>query len=165
MSAASGCAALYASEDLQRAGRCVRRNAWTLGGAEIALLAAYAAATALDLYWGMLALLLAAFIFALFWGDLRLLPALRYQKFLRELNAGLRRSAVCRVESLEDAAQMQDGVQVRVLHVCLAEHGEERIFYLNAEHAARFPGPGTQIVLESCGRHVTGVCCAQEERT
>ena len=38
MSAASGCAALYASEDLQRAGRCVRRNAWTLGGAEIALL-------------------------------------------------------------------------------------------------------------------------------
>ena len=49
MSAASGCAALYASEDLQRAGQCVRRNAWTLGGAEIALLAAYAVATALDL--------------------------------------------------------------------------------------------------------------------
>ena len=167
MSAASGCAALYASEDLQRAGQCVRRNAWTLGGAEIALLAAYAAATALDLYWGMLALLLAAFIFALFWGDLRLLPALRYQKFLRELNAGLRRSAVCRVESLEDAAQMQDGVQVRVLHVCLAVGAGDHRRQDQAKKEGRRPRqePQPRHVRSSCAQQTPVTCRPQLSST
>ena len=147
---------LYTEGDRTRAERLARRWTLILGGAELVLLAAYVAGIALGRRWMMLAALLLGFIAALFLGDLCLLPALRYRKFLRELETGLRRSAICTVDFLKEEAEMQDGVRVREMQVRLGD-GDSRIFYVNADHADQVPEPGAQIELESYGRHVTGV--------
>ena len=147
---------LYTESDRTRAERLARRWTLILGGAELVLLAAYVAGIALGRRWMMLAALLLGFIAALFLGDLCLLPALRYRKFLRELETGLRRSAICTVDFLKEEAEMQDGVRVREMQVRLGD-GDSRIFYVNADHADQVPEPGAQIELESYGRHVTGV--------
>lgn len=154
---------LYTEEDRMRSDSMARRWALILGGAELALLAAYVAGIALGRRWMMLAALLLGFAVALFLGDLCLLPALRYRKFLRELDRGLRRSAVCTVGSLRPEAEMQDGARVRELQVLLSD-GDSRIFYVNADHAACIPEPGARIELESYGRHVTGVRRCREVR-
>ena len=147
---------LYTEGDRTRAERLARRWTLILGGAELVLLAAYVAGIALGRRWMMLAALLLGFIAALFLGDLCLLPALRYRKFLRELETGLRRSAICTVDFLKPEAEMQDGARVREMQVRLSD-GDSRIFYVNADHADQVPEPGAQIELESYGRHVTGV--------
>ena len=147
---------LYTEGDRTRAERLARRWTLILGGAELVLLAAYVAGIALGRRWMMLAALLLAFAVALFLGDLCLLPALRYRKFLRELETGLRRSAVCTVDFLKEEAEMQDGARVREMQVRLSD-GDSRIFYVNVDHADQVPEPGAQIELESYGRHVTGV--------
>lgn len=148
---------LYTQEDRQRAEHLARKWTLILGGAELVLLAAYVAGILLGWRWAMLAALLLAFVTALFLGDLCLLPALRYRKFLRDLYRGLRRSAICTVDSLKEEAGMQDGARVRELQVRLSADGDSRIFYVNADHADQIPEPGAVIELESCGRHVTGV--------
>lgn len=147
---------LYTQEDRRRAELLARQWKMTLGGAELALLAVYIVGIAMGWRWAMLAALLLGFAVALFLGDLCLLPALRYRKFLRELDSGLRRSAICTVDSLKEEAVMQDGARVRELQVRL-DDGDSRIFYVNADHAGQIPEPGAEIELESCGRHVTGV--------
>lgn len=147
---------LYTEGDRTRAERLARKWTLILGGAELVLLAAYVAGIALGRRWMMLAALLLAFAVALFLGDLCLLPALRYRKFLRELETGLRRSAICTVDSLKPEAEMQDGARVREMQVRLSD-GDSRIFYVNVDHADQVPEPGAQIELESYGRHVTGV--------
>ena len=154
---------LYTQEDRQRADQLARKWALLLGGAELALLAGYVAGIALGRRWMMLAALLLAFAVALFLGDLCLLPALRYRRFLRELDKGLRRSVRCTVDSLKEEAGMQDGARVRELQVRL-DDGDSRIFYVNADHAGEIPEPGAEIELESCGRHVTGVRRCGEAR-
>ena len=154
---------LYTQEDRSRAEQLARRWALLLGGAELVLLAAYVAGIALGRRWTMLAALLLAFLLALFLGDLCLLPALRYRKFLRELESGLRRRLVCTVDCLKAEAEMQDGARVRELQVRLND-GDSRIFYVNADHADQIPEPGAQIELESYGRHVTGVRRCGEAR-
>ena len=155
--------ALYTDADRRQAERIARRWALLLGGAELALLTAYVVLILLDLRWAMLAALLLAFAIAVFLGDLCLLPALRYRKFLRELDRGLRRSAVCTVDQLKDASEMRDGARVRELQVRL-DDGDSRIFYVNADHGDRIQEPGARIELESCGRHVTGVRRCGEAR-
>lgn len=154
---------LYTQENRRRAERLARKWALILGGAELVLLAAYIAGIALGWRWAMLAALLLAFVAALFLGDLCLLPALRYRRFLQELDSGLRRRTVCTVESLKEEAGMQDGARVRELKVRL-DDGDSRIFYVNADHADQIPEPGAEIELESCGRHVTGVRRCGEAR-
>ena len=147
---------LYTEGDRTRAERLARRWTLILGGAELVLLAAYVAGIALGWRWMMLAALLLGFIAALFLGDLCLLPALRYRKFLRELETGLRRSAICTVDFLKEEVELQDGARVREMQVRLSD-GDSRIFYVNVDHADQVPEPGAQIELESYGRHVTGV--------
>ena len=154
---------LYTQENRRRAERLARKWALILGGAELVLLAAYIAGIALGWRWAMLAALLLAFVAALFLGDLCLLLALRYRRFLQELDSGLRRRTVCTVESLKEEAGMQDGARVRELKVRL-DDGDSRIFYVNADHADQIPEPGAEIELESCGRHVTGVRRCGEAR-
>ena len=154
---------LYTQEDRQRAEQLARRWALILGGAELVLLAAYVAGIALGRRWMMLAALLLGFVVALFLGDLCLLPALRYRRFLRELEKGLRRSAICTVDCIKEEAGIQDGARVRELQVRLGD-GDSRIFYVNADHAACIPEPGARIELESYGRHVTGVRRCREVR-
>lgn len=148
--------ALYTDGERKRAERLARKWALTLGGVELMLLTAYVAGILLDLRWAMLAALLLGFVAALLLGDLCLWPALRYQRFLRELDEGLRRRAICTVDGLRDAVEMRDGARVRELQVRLSD-GDSRIFYVNADCAAWIPEPGARIELESCGRHVTGV--------
>ena len=154
---------LYTQADRQRAEQLARRWALILGGVELVLLAAYVAGIALGQRWMMLAALLLGFVVALFLGDLCLLPALRYRRFLRELDKGLRRSAICTVDCIKEEAGIQDGAQVRELQVRLGD-GDSRIFYVNADHAGQIPEPGAEIELESCGRHVTGVRRCGEAR-
>ena len=154
---------LYTQENRRRAERLARKWALILGGAELVLLAAYIAGIALGWRWAMLAALLLAFVAALFLGDLCLLPALRYRRFLQELDSGLRRRTVCTVESFKEEAGMQDGARVRELKVRL-DDGDSRIFSVNADHADQIPEPGAEIELESCGRHVTGVRRCGEAR-
>lgn len=147
---------LYTEGDRTRAEQLARRWTLLLGGAELVLLAAYVAGIALGRRWMMLAALLLGFIAALFLGDLCLLPALRYRKFLRELETGLRRSAICTVDFLKEEVELQDGARVREMQVRLSD-GDSRIFYVNVDHADQVPEPGAHIELESYGRHVTGV--------
>ncbi len=154
---------LYNDGDRQRAEQLVRKWTLILGGADLALLAAYVAGILLGWRWAMLAALLLGFAVALFLGDLCLWPALRYRRFLRELDSGLRRSVICTVDLLKEQPEMQDGARVRELQVRL-DDGDSRIFYVNADHAGEIPEPGAEIELESCGRHVTGVRRCGEAR-
>ena len=155
--------ALYTDGERKRAERLARKWALILGGVELMLLTAYVAGILLDLRWAMLAALLLGFVVALFLVDLCLWPALRYRRFLRELDEGLRRRAICTVDGLRDAVEMRDGARVRELQVRL-DDGDSRIFYVNADCAAWIPEPGARIELESCGRHVTGVRRCGEAR-
>lgn len=154
----------YTRTDLCSAQRRLRRCALVLGGWLLLMLALYAWAVLRGARGAMLALMLVAFAGSVFAGDLWLLPALRYVKFLRTLEAGLRRSTRCAVEAVGSAVEQQDGAQVRALEVRLRPGGDTRIFYVNASKEALFPQPGAEIVLTSCGRHAVGWEAAEETK-
>ena len=146
---------LYSDRDLQQAGRRVRSCLLGMAAVLAPLLGLYALALMRqNVLLGALAALL-GFGWALFMGDLRLAPRVRYLRFLKNLNSGLRRQTECEILCLEDGAEMQDGACVRALHVRLKD-GDSRIFYLDASKAESLPAPGSGCVLLSCGRHVLG---------
>lgn len=145
---------MYTRKDEQAAKRRCRRFAFVLLAVLAPLLAVYIAGVLMDHQWLMLASLLAGFICAMIICDLCLLPALRYARFLRDMSCGLRRSAECTLESLDEDAQMQDGVRVRALHVRLCAGGDSRIFYMNLSKIESLPPVGTTVKLTAYGRHV-----------
>ena len=153
----------YTAEDFRAAQRWLRRCALWLGGWLLLLLALYVWAAFRGARGAMLALMLLAFAGGVFAGDLWLLPALRYVKFLRTLESGLRRCTSCAVESIGSAVETQDGARVRTLEVRLRPDGDTRIFYVNASKEARYPAKGADILLTSCGRHAVGWEAATKE--
>lgn len=144
---------MYDEADYRGANRCVRRWQLRLFALLVPLLASYALCVVLDRYALMLLALLVGFICSVAICDFALLPALRYRRFLRDMRAGLRRENQCILLSLEEKTQIQDGAQVRVLHVAL-DAGDERIFYVNACKVNLLPEMQRRVCLMSCGRHV-----------
>lgn len=144
---------MYTEADDRAARRQVRLWQARLAAVLAPLLALYVLGIVRDCYGLMLGALLVAFICCMVVCDLALLPALRYRRFLKGLQAGLRRETHCRLCSMEDELQWQDGAQVRVLHVAL-ETGEARIFYVNARKVEYLSEMNGWATLTSCGRHV-----------
>ena len=145
---------MYNPDDMLEARRSLDRCRGLLASVLVPLLAVYVLAIVRGMQWLMLAALLAGFGWALFFGDLKLMPALRYVRFLREMQSGLRRTTECTLERLEGEAQMQDGVRVFALHVRLAESGDSRILYVNASKADMLPDMGARVRITGYGRHV-----------
>ena len=146
---------MYNDTDLLLAGRRVKRCIAGMAAVLLPLLAVYVLGVVRGMYGLILAALILMFAFSVFAGDLWLLPALRYRRFLKEMGKGLRRSADCILESMDVETQVQDGVQVRALHVRLCEGGDSRIFYVNASKLELLPEMKRHVRLESYGRHVT----------
>lgn len=142
---------------MQGARRSLNRCRGLLASTCVPLLAVYVLGIAKGWQGLMLAAILAGFGCAVFICDLKLLPALRYVRFLNEMEQGLRRSVDCVLEALEAGEQMQDGVRVRALHVQLTENGDSRILYVNASKAERLPDMNVRVRLTSYGRHVVDV--------
>lgn len=150
---------MYSDADFRAADR--RAGAWMLRlcAMLIPLLGVYVMGAVLDVYTLMLVSLLAAWICCVVMVDFFLLPALRYRRFLRELQRGMRRNTRCILRSLEDELQQQDGVQVYALHVELP-NGDSRIFYVNAAKLEYLTEMNQWVTLTSCGRHVLN--CMEE---
>lgn len=144
---------MYGEVDFQQANRRVKRCGLCLGAALLPLAAAYVLGAVYDVYALMLASLLAAFLCCVPACDFALLPALRYRRFLRDMQKGLRRGAECTLSRLEEGEQLQDGVRVRALHVTLC-NGDSRIFYVNVSKLNLLPELGRRVRLLSYGRHV-----------
>lgn len=144
---------MYTERDLQDASRRVKKCAVLMAAVLAVLLAAYVLALVKRLYGVSIAVALLMLIWTLFLGDLQLMPLKRYERFLRELDSGLRRQAECEILALEEEDQVQDGARVRALHVRLCDGGS-RIFYLNASKVDFLPETGGHCILVSCGRHV-----------
>ena len=146
---------MYNNEDIRCASKWVRSCAIRLGLALLLFLEAYVVAAVSGKQMLMLAILLVSFVCLLLAGDLRLMPQVRYLRFLKEMERGLRRTVICLPQFLEEEEQMQDGVRVRALQVRLPD-GDSRIFYVNCSKLDFLPAMDTEIELESYGRHVTG---------
>lgn len=146
---------MYNNEDIRCASKRVRSCAITVGAGLAPIIALYVLAIVKGSQGWMLAVLLAGFFWLLFMCDLCLLPRVRYLRFLKDMDRGLRRNTPCTPDFLEEEIRIQDGVRVRELHVRTPE-GDSRILYVNASKAELLPPMGDEILLESYGRHVVG---------
>ena len=153
---------MYTERDMEDIRRRIRRDWLALALAAIVLLAAYVAGMLLRvkpmmLAAGVLLVVAVIFLFLFF-----LLPDLRYRRFLMEMGEGLMREACGNVLSVSDEPELQDGARVLRVHLMLDEPRDERILYLNASKRERFPGVGTWVRLQLCGRHIAEVLEARE---
>jgi len=94
-----------------------------------------------------------AFLFVFF---MFLNPMLKYGKFLKNLEAGLKRDAEGAVVSISPDTEEQDGAVVHTMQLLVAE-GDERRLYLNAAKKEFFPAEGEHILAHCCGRHVIAI--------
>ena len=145
---------MYNQMDMQEARRSLNRCRGLLALVLGPLLAVYVLGIVKGGQGLMLAALLAGFACGVFICDLKLLPAQRYVRFLKEMELGLRRDAVCILDQLEEQPQMQDGIRVHALHVHLAEDGDSRIFYVNTSKLHLLPAMGAKVHMTGYGRHV-----------
>ena len=145
---------MYNQMDMQEARRSLNRCRGLLALILGLLLAVYVLGIVWERQGLMLAALLAGFVFSVFFCDLKLLPALRYVRFLKEMEKGLRRDMVCFLDKLVEQTQMQDGVRVHALHVRLAEGGDRRILYVNAAKVNMLPPMDAKVRITGYGRHV-----------
>ena len=144
---------IYTPEDIRSADALVRRYSLILAAALAVLLAAYVSAIILGSRIAMLLILQMAFWFSALEIALWLRPSVRYRGFLRDMRQGLRRECVCRLLSIDENIQHQDGVRVHGAEVRL-EGGDTRIFYFNASKHVLFPGTDAKIRIHAFGRHV-----------
>ena len=144
---------MYNQLDMQEARRSLNRCRGLLALIWIPLLAVYVLGIVKGRQGLMLAALLAGFACTVGIGDLKLLPALRYVRFLKEMEKGLRREMICTLDEMETEIQMQDGVRVYALHVRLMD-GDSRILYVNVEKAQLLPAAGSRVRITGYGRHV-----------
>lgn len=145
---------MYSSMDMQEARRSLNRCCGLLALIVAPLLAVYVLGVLMGWQGLMLAVLLVGFACVVFVCDLKLLPALRYVRFLRDMERGLRRNVDCVLDRMAEDVQLQDGVHVHALHVRLKEGSDSRIFYVNVSKAALLPVMGTEVRITAYGRHV-----------
>jgi len=145
---------MYNQMDMQEARRSLNRCSGLLALILTPLLAVYVLGIVKGWQGLMLAAALAGFSCTIFICDLKLMPALRYVRFLREMEKGLRRNMDCYLESIDSEEQMQDGVRVYALHVRLAEDGDSRILYVNTSKLEHLPKMGRKVRITGYGRHV-----------
>ena len=144
---------MYGERDFSAARRTVLFSAAAISVAAVLILAGYVAALAARAYLICVLLALALVILLLASGELCLLPKLRYLRFLKEMQAGLRRQIHCRIQEMDGQIQLQDGVRVHALQVLLPD-GDSRIFYLNASKTEFLPALQSDCLLVSYGRHI-----------
>ena len=145
---------MYNQNDIQEARRSLNRCSGLLVSVLLPLLVVYVLGIVKGRQGLMLMALLLGLACTVFICDLKLLPARRYMRFLKEMEIGLRRSTDCTLERLDTQVQMQDGVRVCALHVCLNAGGDSRIFYVNASKTDCIPVMGTVVRITGYGRHV-----------
>lgn len=144
---------MYTREDVRCAEALVRRYGLMLALGLGLLLAAYAAAVFAGSQALMLVIAALAFWFAALEIVLWLRPAVQYRAFLREMEKGLRRECIGRIEEYSEDVRREDGVRVRTVQMRL-EDGDTRLFYLNISKASDFPAAGRKVEIICFGRHV-----------
>lgn len=148
---------MYTERDMIEINARIRRNWLVLAPVLAALAAVFAVGLARRVEWLAMAgagLLAAALCFGI---TFFLLPNGRYRAFLTDMQDGLSREMTGRVVSVAEKPEMQDGARVLPVHILLAEEQDERIVYLNASKADRFPPVGTDVRLSLYGRHIKAV--------
>lgn len=86
-----------------------------------------------------------------------LLPCIRYQGFLRDMNSGLGREIEGTIVEISANEDLQDGVRVLPVRILLKKEDDERIVYLNASKKELFPKEGAEVRLNCYGRHIKEV--------
>ena len=148
---------MYTEQDYIDIRRRIAKYGWTLFIVLIALTAAFVLSLIVRLQALSMvsaALLAVAAVFGL---GFYIIPCQRYLKFLTDLKEGLSREMAGTVVSVSEAAELQDGAMVLPVHLLLEGEDDERIIYLNASKRALFPGPGAQVRVKLCGRHIREV--------
>ena len=122
-----------------------------------ALIAVYVTCMIVRIQW--LAMIDAAAMFAAtcFMWCVYLYPCIRYMGFLKDMRTGLAREIRGSVVEVSGKEDLQDGVRVLPVRILLSEEEGERIVYLNATKAERFPKAGAEVCLHCFGRHIKEV--------
>ena len=84
-------------------------------------------------------------------------PCIRYLRFLKDMDEGLTREMSGSIVEISEQEDLQDGVRVLPVRILLSEEEGERIVYLNATKAERFPKAGAEVCLHCFGRHIKEV--------
>ena len=148
---------MYTEQDFLDIRRRISRYGVALTAVLAALIAVFCVSLIRRFQAGVMisaALLAVAAVFGL---GFFIIPCQRYLKFLTDLRDGLSREMAGTVVSVAEAAEPQDGALVLPVHLLLRDEDDERIIYLNASKRELFPGPGAQVRVKLCGRHIRDV--------
>ena len=148
---------MYSQEDVQVISGKIRKNLLVLIPVVAAILIGYVAALAARVQWLAMLLGPALFVAVCYGLCAYIIPNVRYRNFLNDMQKGLSRQMRGTVVEIAQTAEPQDGAMVLPVRLLLTEEQDERIVYLNASKADRFPKPGTEVALQLYGRHIRSV--------
>lgn len=153
---------MYTQEDTRYTKRELLRAWLTLAVISCALLGLYAAMLILrqriPAHISLIMLFCAAFIIV----DMKILPLRRYERFLYDIETGLKNDMRFELLYIADAPITIDGVSAMEWHVRLIDRDakdkldDERILYLNASKRVNIE-PGANVEAVCCGRHILSV--------
>lgn len=148
---------MYTEQDKVQIAKRIKRYALRTLPMIAALIALYV--VCMIQRWEIVAMLDGAMIFAAccFAWVMYLYPCIRYRRFLQDMHEGLTREVEGSVVQIAEQEEMQDGVRVLPVRVCLAKEQDERIVYLNVTKRDQFPTEGVNVKLDCFGRHIKGV--------
>ena len=106
----------------------------------------------------MLALAAVGFVLVYFLWSFKLTPWIRYNRFMRELKHGQRRTLECSFIYKTDETRLYDGVEVHdVLVTVGTEEKDERLFVLDADKQLPEIKEGDRLTVTSFGNFITDI--------
>lgn len=98
------------------------------------------------------------FIAVYFVASFKVAPWIRYNRFLREMKAGRKRTLACTFHGFSPELRTHDGVEVYDMNVSVGEGEEDqRLYYWDADKAQPTLEEGQQVIVESFGNFVVSV--------
>lgn len=92
--------------------------------------------------------------------EMKLLPAVRYDRFLRAMQSGLRRKTAGMLVHVEDDLSYEDGLWMRRVLINVHEDGGpegERLFFLDAAKPVPEALMGKDVILTSFDRYIVEI--------
>ena len=156
---------MYTQQDYLRTSRSTKIRVW-LG---IALVAVFAAGvivcTVLKLKTAQMAVAGVGFIVCWFVWDMKIVPWIRYNRFMKDLKGGQRRTTKCRFVDVSGETRLFDGVEVYDVTVSVKEDDDsvtdndedKRLFVLDADKTLPALEPGDGLCVTSFGNFITDI--------
>ncbi len=151
---------LYHDEDMQNTKTKLRNRFITA----LVILAVVVAALVVLLWFRLRFVAIAATIVGIailfFYCSMKLMPWYRYQRYLKDMNEGLRRVTQAWMVSISDSSRAQDGVMCRDFLVRVDESEEgERLFFWDEDKTFPAIAQGQMLTITSYGNFVLKLEC------